>query len=167
MKQTEKSPLDTANGNSTNWENRQLPAPGTDTALLLLQLPICAISSTEPARVLLSLASGKYPSAKMWQSPCPWKALGSIRSCNPIKFHQTSLVLIFKINIHLISPINTCWSSGILALFKFTKSDVFLCIYSFAIILVEKCIFRVWPFLRKNKAYVGIISKAFTRLKCF
>ena len=105
MKQTEKSPLDTANGNSTNWENRQLPAPGTDTALLLLQLPICAISSTEPARVLLSLASGKYPSAKMWQSPCPWKALGSIRSCNPIKFHQTSLVLIFKINIHLISPI--------------------------------------------------------------
>ena len=71
MKQTKKSPLDTANGNITNRENRQSSAAGTVTALLLLQLPICAISSTQQARVLLSLASGKHPSVKMWKLQCP------------------------------------------------------------------------------------------------
>ena len=145
MKQTKKSPLDTANGNITNRENRQSSAAGTVTALLLLQLPICAISSTQQARVLLSLASGKHPSVKMWKLQCPWeKALASIKSCNPIKFHQTSLRLIFKINNRLMSTINICWCSSILALFKFTESDVFPHISSFATILVENCVFRVW-----------------------
>ena len=165
MKQT-KSPLGTANGNIANWENRQLPAPGTDTALLLLQLLICAISSVQRARVLLSLASGKHPSVRMLQLQCPWEeALDSVKSCNPIKFRQTSLMHIFKINNHLISTINICWFANLWALFKFMQSDIFLHISSFAIILVEKSTYSEFnSFLEKNEVFIGIISKAFTRL---
>ena len=153
------------------WKHYQLrkqtmPAPGTDTALLLVQLLICAISSIQRARVLLSLASGTHPSVRMLQLQCPWEeALDSVKSCNPIKFHQTSLMQIFKMNNHLISTINICWCANLRASFKFMQSDIFLHISSFAIILVEKNTYSDFnSFLRKNEVFVGIISKAFTRL---
>ena len=115
MKQ--KKSLNASSGNITNWENRdkgQLQA-----GLLLLRLPTCAISPTHWVRIRLSLASGKYPSVKKQQLQCPSeKALDSIKRCNPIKFHQTSLMLIFKINNHLIPTINICWCSSIWALLR-------------------------------------------------
>lgn len=132
-KKWKKSPPDTTNGNITNWKQRRLPAPGTEIVLLLLQFTICTISLIQWSRILLSLASGKYPFLKKWQLQCLWGS-GLIKSCNPIKFHQTSLRLIFKMNKYLTPRINICWCSSIWALFRiygkvYFSKYIFCCIY--------------------------------------
>lgn len=127
--------------------------------------PICAISPPQRARSLLSLASGKPPSLKQRQLQCPReKALDAIKSCNPIKFHPKSLMLIFKINNHLISTINIYWCSSILALFRIYWKWCFSTYIFFCNYLSGKNVYsEFYLFLRKNKVFVGIISKAFRR----
>lgn len=164
MKQIQKS-LDAASGNVTNWENRhncQLQA-----VLLLLQLPICAISPTQWAKTLLSLASGKYPSVKKEQLLCPSeKTLDSSKRCNPIKCHQSHLMLIFKINNHLIPTINICYVGAFWLYWEFTESDVsphvFFCNY----LNGKMCIWISICFLEACFCW-GYFKSTYRTIKCF
>lgn len=152
-----------------NWENREnCQRQATETVLLLLRLAICALSPTRWARVLLSLAFGKYPSVKL-QLQCPWeKALESMKSCNPIKFHQIILMLIFKINNHLILTINICWCASILALFRVYWQWCFsTCIFFCNYLSGKMCTRSSTCFLGKMKFLLGLFQKHLQDCKIF